>query len=244
VAIENARLYRDSVHASELREQVLGVVAHDLRNPLSAILLQESLLRERAGATPELGVIQRAATRMKRLTQDLLDVSLMEAGRLVIERARVSANDLLIEAVESQKGIAGAVEIRSDANRGGGDVLGDHHRLLQVFENLIGNAIRFTAPGGHITVGAAPRDHEVMFWVADDGSGIAPDALPHVFERFWQATPGDRRGAGLGLPIVKGIIEAHGGHVWVESTLGKGSTFFFSVPIADLAPDLLSSSIH
>jgi PAS domain S-box-containing protein len=244
VAIENARLYRDSVQASELREQVLGVVAHDLRNPLSTILLQESRLRTRHGSTTELDAIRHAASRMTRLIQDLLDVSLMEAGRLVIEQARVSANDLVVEAVESQRGIAAAVELRVDVSRATLEVWGDRHRLLQVFENLIGNAIRFTAPGGHITVGAEPRDHEVMFWVADDGSGIAPDALPHVFERFWQATRGDRRGAGLGLPIVKGIVEAHGGRVWVESTLGRGSTFFFYVPTADVAPDLLASNVH
>ena len=112
------------------------------------------------------------------------------------------------------------------------EVWGEHDRLLQVFENLIGNAIKFSTAGGLITVGAASRDQEVLFWVADTGPGIAPGSLPHVFDRFWQATKGDRRGAGLGLPIAKGIVEAHGGHLWVESTLGRGSIFFFSLPTA------------
>ena len=112
------------------------------------------------------------------------------------------------------------------------EVWGEHDRLLQVFENLIGNAIKFTTAGGWITVGAASNDQEVVFWVADSGAGIAPGDLPHVFDRFWQATRGDRRGAGLGLPITKGIVEAHGGRIWVESTLGRGSTFFFSIPRA------------
>ncbi len=121
---------------------------------------------------------------------------------------------------------------------------GDHDRLLQVFENLIGNAIKFTGVGGRITVGAASKEQEIMFWVADSGCGIASDALPHVFDRFWQATTGDRRGAGLGLPIVKGIVEAHGGHVWAESTLGRGSTFFFSIPTATPAEDRPAGTVH
>ena len=138
-----------------------------------------------------------------------------------------------------QKALAtsSSVELRVDVASDVPEVWGDHDRLLQVFENLIGNAIKFTAAGGRITVGAASKDHEVVFWVADNGCGIAPDALPHVFDRFWQATRGDRRGAGLGLPIVKGIVEAHGGHVWVESTLGQGSTFFFSIPKSRPAED-------
>jgi signal transduction histidine kinase len=101
-----------------------------------------------------------------------------------------------------------------------------------VLENLVGNAIKFTPGGGRITVGAAPRDNEVLFWVADTGSGISPDQLPHVFDRFWQARKGARKGAGLGLPITRGIVETHGGRIWVESTLGRGSIFFFTVPQA------------
>jgi len=109
----------------------------------------------------------------------------------------------------------------------------DRDRLLQVFENLIGNAIKFTEAGGSITVGAAPREEEVLFWVADTGVGMAADDLPHVFERLWQASGGGRAGAGLGLPIAKGIVEAHGGRIWVDSALGAGSTFFFTVPAAE-----------
>jgi signal transduction histidine kinase len=101
-----------------------------------------------------------------------------------------------------------------------------------VFENLIGNAIKFTKPGGCITVGAASRDHEVIFRVVDTGSGIAPENLPCVFDRFWQATRANRQGAGLGLPITKGIVEAHGGRILVESTPNRGTTFFFTIPEA------------
>ena len=230
VAIENARLYRASVEATRLRDQVLGVVAHDLRNPLSTILMQTSI--SKSGKPIE--VIRRAATRMNRLIQDLLDVSLIETGQLPIHRARLPGGALVVEAVETQKILAASssVELRIDLERGVPEVWGEHDRLLQVFENLIGNAIKFSTAGGLITVGAASRDQEVLFWVADTGCGIAPGSLPHVFDRFWQATKGDRRGAGLGLPITKGIVEAHGGHLWVESTLDRGSIFFFSLPRA------------
>jgi len=239
VAIENARLYRASVEATQRRDQVLGVVAHDLRNPLSTILLQTSALErarpefERRSRKP-IEVIHRAATRMNQLIQDLLDVSLIEMGRLPIQRAQLSGRDLVIEAVEAQKMLAASssIELRLDVAKDIGEVWGEHDRLVQVFENLIGNAIKFTTAGGWITVGAASNDQEVVFWVADSGSGIEPSNVPHVFDRFWQSRKGDRRGAGLGLPIAKGIVEAHGGHIWVESTLGRGSTFFFSIPRA------------
>jgi len=107
----------------------------------------------------------------------------------------------------------------------------DRERLLQVFENLIGNALKFTEPGGRITVGAAPRAGEVVFWVEDTGAGIASDQLPHLFDRFWQAHKTGRRGAGLGLPIVKGIVEAHGGRISVKSAPGRGSRFVFTIPV-------------
>jgi signal transduction histidine kinase len=111
-------------------------------------------------------------------------------------------------------------------------VLADHDRLLQVFENLIGNATKFTAAGGRITVGGAPREGEVLFWVADTGQGIAPTEAPRVFDRFWQVRKSRRGGAGLGLAVVKGVVEAHGGRVWLESSPGQGSTFFFTIPEA------------
>jgi signal transduction histidine kinase len=120
------------------------------------------------------------------------------------------------------------------------DIWGDKDRLLQVFENLIGNAIKFTKAGGSITVSAASRDHEVVFQVADTGSGIAPENLPRVFDRFWQASRSGRVGAGLGLLITKGIVEAHRGRIWVESAAGSGSTFFFTIPTAFAAHDRLS----
>jgi PAS domain S-box-containing protein len=244
IAIENARLYRASVHATQLRDQVLGIVAHDLRNPLSTILTQLWALRHH-GPQPErrslkpADVIERAAKHMNRLIQDLLDVAVMESGQLTIKRARLSARELIVGAVDMQRPLASSssLELRVDSDRDVPDVWGDRDRLLQVFENLIGNAIKFTKAGGCITVGATSRDHEVIFRVADTGSGIAPENLSHVFDRFWQATSANRQGAGLGLPITKGIVEAHGGRIWVESTPSLGTTFAFTIPKA--TPDAL-----
>jgi signal transduction histidine kinase len=114
-------------------------------------------------------------------------------------------------------------------------VCADRDRLLQVFGNLVGNAVKFTATGGTITVAAEELHRTVRFSVSDTGSGIAPENVPHLFDRFWQATRSDRRGIGLGLSIVKALVEAHGGHMAVESTPGHGTTFAFSIPVA--APD-------
>ena len=125
------------------------------------------------------------------------------------------------------------MDLRLAIGSGADDVLGDRNRLLQVLDNLIGNAIKFTPKGGPIVVGAIPRDDDVLFSVADSGAGIPPDSVPHIFDRFWQATTRERRlGAGLGLPIAKGIVEAHGGRIWVESTVGQGTTIFFTIPSA------------
>jgi signal transduction histidine kinase len=247
IAIENARLYRASVHATQLRDRVLGIVAHDLRNPLSTILTQVWALKrvplelERRSQKP-MEVIERAARRMNRLIQDLLDVALMEAGQLTIERAQLSASGLVVEAVDMQRTQASSssLELRVEVDPDVPDVLGDRDRLIQVFENLIGNAIKFTKSGGRITAGTASTDDEVVFRVADTGCGIASENLPRVFDRFWQATRAGRQGAGLGLAITKGIVEAHGGRIWVESEAGRGTTFFFAIPRISAAQDRLS----
>ena len=171
---------------------------------------------------------------MSRLIQDLLDVTRVEAGDVVVERSRVPVSQLICDAVEVRIGAAAAsVDLRLEVARDVPDVWADRDRLLQVFDNLVGNALKFTPPGGHIRVGAAAlNEDEVQFWVADTGVGIAAEDLPHVFDRFWQAHKGERRGTGLGLTIVNGIIEAHGGRIWVESAVGSGTTFFFALPAA------------
>jgi PAS domain S-box-containing protein len=244
LAIDNARLYRVAARAIRARDDVLGVVAHDLRNPLNGILMAVQLLEprphepERRSRTP-VNVIQRSATRMNRMIEDLLDVVRMEAGRLGLEQAPVDARKVLAEFVESLRALASSksLELRLDVAPSLGEAFADKDRLLQVLENLAGNSIKFTKSGGCITVGAAPRNGELLFWVADTGAGIASDHLPHLFDRFWQASKPSRLGVGLGLPIVKGIVEAHGGRIWVESQLGVGSTFFFTIPLGAPRPE-------
>src|SRR5690606_12045135 len=141
-------------------------------------------------------------------------------GSLSVEHGRVHTAQIVSDALEAQRPLAASASLELQANLAPGlpDLSADRDRLLQGFENLIGNALKFTVPGGRITVGGAPRDGEVLFWVADTGPGIAAEDLPHLFGRFWQVRKDGRCGAGLGLPIVKGIVEAHGGRVWVEST--------------------------
>jgi signal transduction histidine kinase len=234
--LENVRLYRAAQRAIRDRDDVVGAIVHDLRNPLGTILLQAGLLGVSLGAQQlprkPADVIERAARRMNRLIGDLLDVTCMEAGRLPLDCVELSPRQLVSEAVDSQRAQAEAagLELRAEGAVDLPDVVGDRHRLLQAFENLIGNALKFTPPGGSVTVGAEERDGAVAFRVVDTGPGIGHDDVPHLFDRFWHK--GDQRGAGLGLPIVKGIVDAHGGRIWVETEEGRGSAFWFTVPTA------------
>jgi PAS domain S-box-containing protein len=239
LSIENARLYRAARRAIQSRDDVLGVVAHDLRNPLNSIVMQAELIHRQCPQPEQLsrewaGGIKRAAQRMNRLIQDLLDVTQIDSGTLSLQRVPAAPQQLLSDVVDAERALASSasLELQLDATRELPEVWVDRFRLHRVFENLIGNAVKFTTAGGRITVGAAAKNREVVFWVADTGAGIPPEGVPHLFDRFWQARRADHRGAGLGLAIVKGIVEAHGGHVSVESTPGGGSTFFFTIPTA------------
>ena len=241
LALENARLYRSALAATGLRDHVLGFVAHDLRNPLSAIALHAAALRGKASQADRRNpkhreAIERAARRMSRLIQDLLDVAVLEAGKLSVEKAPLAPGEIVAEAADVQHALAAAssIELRAEMPPDALEtpkILGDRDRLLQVFENLIGNALKFTGPGGQVVVGAAPREAGVLFWVSDTGRGMTREEQARAFDRFWQASArSGRLGAGLGLPITKGIVEAHGGQIWVESTPGRGSTFYFFIP--------------
>jgi signal transduction histidine kinase len=126
------------------------------------------------------------------------------------------------------------IELRAEIANDVPEIWADRHRLLQVLDNLIGNAIKFTPRGGHITLGATPSNGKVLLRVSDTGAGIAADHLAHIFDRYWQARARDRRGTGLGLAIVKGIVDAHGGKIWVESAPGRGTTIFFTLAAAPL----------
>jgi signal transduction histidine kinase len=237
LSLENARLYRVAQQAIRARDDVLAIVAHDLRNPLGTVLLQTAVLRMQwpdpdPRVQRSIDNIDRAATRLDRLIQDLLDVTRIEAGRLSVERTGLPTKQVVLDAVEAQKGLAAgaSLELQVEVARDLPDLWADRDRLLQVFENLISNAVKFTEAGGRIVVAAAPRAGEVLFRITDSGAGITPEELPHLFDRFWQGRNAEGRGAGLGLAIVQGIVEGHGGRVWVESTPGRGSSFFFTIP--------------
>jgi PAS domain S-box-containing protein len=239
LSIENARLFQSAQRALHARDELLGIVAHDLRNPLNSIVLHSNILKrlkpdQRASLRSSARAITRSATRMGRMIEDLLDISRVEAGQLTIDRTRVPVHQLLVDAAETQTPLSTAhsVELRLELPEELPDVWADRDRLLQVFENLIGNALKFTPRAGRITIGAGAGDDDVRFCVADTGTGIAREHLPHIFDRFWQAQRAGRRGAGLGLAIVKGIVEAHGGRIWVESAPGCGTKVFFAIPIA------------
>jgi PAS domain S-box-containing protein len=241
LAIENARLYRAARRATEARDEILGVVAHDLRSPLHVILGQAALLRTRAAGAGQVSPaaaesIERAAIQMNCLIEDLLDTSRLEAGGLHVEPVLVPASDIIRRGFEAQSPAAAAMSIalRLDVPADLPTVWADRRRIGQVFDNLIGNAIKFTPAGGSVTVGATASDGDVVFWVRDTGRGIAARDLPRVFDKFWQADKAERRGAGLGLTIASSVVEAHGGRIWVESTEGEGSTFSFTLP--SLAP--------
>ncbi|HUM13408.1 MAG TPA: ATP-binding protein [Myxococcaceae bacterium] len=221
------------------REEALAVVTHDLRNPLHAVTVGVGTLLPRI-TEPTLRRpverIQRSAQRMERLLQDLLDIHAIEGGRFTVDKGEVAPTSLILTALESQQSLAGqtSVIINTDVAPALPSVDADEERVLQVLENLIGNALKFTPPGGVVTVGAtrAPGPGWVLFSVRDTGPGIPGEHLSRVFDRFWQAHASDRRGAGLGLAICRAIVEAHGGRIWVESEPGKGAAFFFTLAAA------------
>ena len=242
LSIDNARLYAESQRAIRARDEVLGIVSHDLRNPVGTVFTAASMLLDLLPAEEDgiqqknLRIIRRSAERANRLIQDLLDVTRIEAGRLPIDPAPVSAGTILLEARQMLEPLAAdaSLEIATHTEDDLPMVIADQERVLQVFSNLGGNAIKFTPAGGRITLRASHINDGVRFSVADTGSGIPPEQLPHLWNRFWQAQHGDRRGAGLGLAIVRGIIEAHGGEISVDSTLGRGARFGFTLPLADV----------
>jgi PAS domain S-box-containing protein len=237
LALENAHLYKAAQQATRDREQLLGVVSHDLRNPLNTIKLSADLLREsngerRSGNSQWLDMIGRSADEMTYMIEDLLDLSSMDAGGFTVDAADHEVESILNDLCDSFRPLAAhrSITFRCDPGPGHLTAWMDLHRIRRVFSNLLGNALKFTPEGGTITLRAeGPEEEEICFSVSDTGPGIATDQLPHVFDRYWQARKGDRRGAGLGLSIARGIVEAHGGRLWVESTPGEGATFFFTL---------------
>ena len=239
VVVEHARLFHEAQQATRARDDVLAVVAHDLRNPLNTVsmavtLMLESTPPERVQERRQVEIVRRAADRMNRMIQDLLDVKRMESGRLTIDARPEPPSALINDTIDMLRPLAtgSTIRLETSIDERLPPVLADAARVQQVLSNLVGNAVKFTPRNGRITVCAERIDGEVRFGVIDTGPGIPPEQVPHIFGRFWQAKTSDRRGIGLGLAIAKGIVEAHNGRIWVESHVGLGSTFYFTLPSA------------
>lgn len=238
LALENARLYETAQHALHAREEVLGVVSHDLRGPLStlvttAVLLSETGRERREETRKWLDVIRRAADQMNQLIGDLLDVSQIEAGRFAVDLSRHSLYALLAQTCEQWSALAsaGGLRLECDVAPELPPVELDERQMARVLANLLGNALKFTPEGGTVRLHASAAGDDVRISVADTGPGLTPEQTARVFDRFWKARDGDRRGAGLGLAIARGIVEAHHGRIGVDSTPGKGSTFWITLPL-------------
>jgi PAS domain S-box-containing protein len=239
VAIDNARLH-DLVHAGiQARDDMIGIVSHDLRNPVNAVKMLTGVMlnRERDEPLPAdmadyASVIRQAAEQMDGLIGDLLDVTRVEAGRLAVDIKRENTEELLSDALRTLAPVTSekSITLRLNAPDDLPDVMADRERIGQAISNLVGNAVKFSPSGGEIIVRVAILDHEVLFSVSDKGKGMNPEQLSHAFDRFWQSSRTDRQGAGLGLAITKGIVEAHGGRIWAESSPDAGSTFYFTLP--------------
>jgi signal transduction histidine kinase len=170
---------------------------------------------------------------MDALIRDLLDVSRLDAGKLMIHQEPVDPSALLSGSLQTLLPLVEekAIELDLQLEEGLPQVLADPERIQQTISNLVGNAIKFTPAGGKITVRTRSTGEEVVVSVIDTGAGISPEQLPLVFDRYWQSSRTDREGAGLGLAIAKGIVEGHGGRIWIESTLGQGATASFTLPV-------------
>lgn len=238
-AVERQRLVLAARHASRARDEVLAIVSHDLRDPLARISMAVDALLDPHPLSPDdaramLEAIRRAARSTHRLIEDLLDVARLDANSLSIRLEPVPVAALLSAVASAYRldaegrGITLVTDVAAPLPR----VSGDAERLQQALGNLVANAVRFTPRGGSVTLRAAPVDdgRAVRFAVIDTGCGIAPAQLPYVFDRFWQARTLRRGGAGLGLAIARGIVEAHGGTIAVDSAVGVGTTFTCVVP--------------
>jgi signal transduction histidine kinase len=233
------------------RDEMLGVVAHDLRNPLSVISLKAELLREtstveKTRRTAE--TIQQVSQRMEELIRSLLDVAVIEAGRFSVAPVPCDLGEVVRDACGMFEGAAQAKAIALGVHAPTAlPVMADRERVVQVLSNLIGNAVKFTPEGGKVRM-EVRSDEEgcAVVEVIDTGPGIAPGDLDRLFDRYWKRDRGAVKGTGLGLFIARGIIEAHGGRIWAASRAGSGATIAFTLPPmrATLASSVDDSSIR
>ena len=244
LAVDDALRFEAAAQAIQAREDVVAIVSHDLGNPLSALKFSLPVLRRAMESDDQsaaefdemrhmLDSMSDAVDRALSLSADLLDFGKMQAGRFVVEISEqdpcLFVDDVIraLEARLATAGVALEVTVAMDLHR----VAADRKRCVQVLTNLLGNSLKFTPRNGRIRIELSNSgDSGVLFVVRDTGPGIAPDALPHLFERYWQPQSTNKQGTGLGLAIAKNIVETHGGRIWVESKVGLGSAFCFTLP--------------
>jgi PAS domain S-box-containing protein len=229
--VDNARLYAQARVAIRARDDMIAVVSHDLRSPLQSISSAANLLEfegQSSSANRSIEAIKLATSQMDRLLQDLLDLSLIDAGQLTVTREPANAATLIDEARTMFEPLAGerSVHLECSIEAGLPTIRIDRNRMQQVLANLLSNALKFVPAGGKIVLSAGRQDDSVRIAVSDTGPGIAEDDLAKVFDRFWRADRRKERGVGLGLTVAQGIVQAHGGQIGVESRKGAGSTFY------------------
>jgi PAS domain S-box-containing protein len=227
----------EAENAVRSRDDVLAIVSHDLRNPLNIIAMSAAVLDKPLPddtRAAQVGIIRRAVAGMNRLIGDLLDVTQITSGKLRIEARPVRVSSICEDTHAVVVPLLAAKSQQFECVTPSADawVLADRERISQVLSNLIGNAHKFTPEGGNIALRVEIADGFARFVVDDTGPGVSVHDLPHIFDRFWQARRVRRGGVGLGLPITKGIVDAHGGRIWAKSAAGIGSTFYFTLPLA------------
>lgn len=224
--------------AVRMREEMIAAVSHDLRNPLNAIMLNASTIRKTAGterdSSPQLAQsIENIGRRMARLIDDLLECAQLDAGKMKLVKSPQQPSVLIEKAMEILAPLASVKNIEIERRIGAPlpDIWVDADRLCEVFSNIGGNSIKHVPVGGKVTVGVELIDQELDFWVSDNGPGIRPEELPHIFDRFWRGKSYGGLGVGLGLYITKQIVESHGGRIWADNAPGQGAVFHFRISL-------------
>jgi two-component system sensor histidine kinase KdpD len=248
-AVERARLRDEAMlgevlrRADQAKSALLDAVSHDLRTPLSSIIASAGSLLQSDVDWPDeerrafAQAIQQEAERLDRIVGNLLDLSRLEGGELQADRGWYEPIALIHDVVGRLRPLVGDHPIRLDLPDELPPVLLDYSKVDQVLSNLIENAAKYSPIGAEIGIAADVADGSLRITVTDDGSGIAPDALPHIFEPFFRGSRARRpSGSGLGLAVARGLVEAHHGRIWAENRPGGGASFSFDIPSNGVVP--------